>query len=84
MTAIVVGSSLKLEFASLSETVEVRDDSGNLLGFFAPASKSRAELLALAHADFDREEIARRKQNTAGAVTTAELLARLTALEESQ
>ncbi len=82
MTTIVVGSQVKADFASTRDTVEVRDEAGALLGFFAPVSKARADLVARAHAEYDPEEIRRRKQNTEGSVTTAELLARLAALEE--
>jgi hypothetical protein len=82
MKAIVVKSPWEAQFASTSETVEVRNEAGALLGFFAPASLSGAALRARMYADYDAEEIKRRKQETDGSVTTAELLAQLAALEE--
>jgi len=65
------------------ELAEVRDASGKVVGFFAPIAQPQASAYANAAAHIDFAAIQRAKESKGPNRTTAEVLARLDALEKS-
>ena len=68
-------------FNATNELAEVRDPSGNVMGYFAPAKLAQAQEYARVAAMFDREEVQRRKQEPGG-YTTAEVFEYLKTLTD--
>ena len=81
MNAITVGLALHQTLESLEGLTEIRDADGNLLGYFSPAARDTAAVYSQAAAQFDPEEMKRRKESSEKGQTTAEVLAQLKSLE---
>jgi hypothetical protein len=59
---------------------EIRDSSGQVVGFFAPATMSQARLYAQAAAQTDPAEVKRRVEAGATELTAQEMVERLQSL----
>jgi hypothetical protein len=68
-------------FNQANELAEVRDPSGNVMGYFAPAKLGNAEEYAKVAALYDPQEIQRRKLEPGG-YTTIEVFEYLKTLTE--
>ncbi|HUG89189.1 MAG TPA: hypothetical protein VML55_00040 [Planctomycetaceae bacterium] len=74
MVSITADSSIQAELERLEETVEIRDRSGRLIGYFTPAAVREADLYRRARQHFDPEELKRRKNEPHESYTTSEVL----------
>jgi hypothetical protein len=83
MTKITVDSTTLAVLAQATSLAEVRDSSGTLIGFFAPASLEHADLYAQAAARINPQEIRRRAEAGGKTYTTGEVLEHLRSLEQS-
>ncbi len=83
MTVITANQELQDALAGLREKTEVRDGSGNLLGYFIPRQAEEEELL-YRYADrvIDPEEIRRRSAAQAKGFTIEQVMAHLKSLEK--
>jgi hypothetical protein len=61
---------------------EIRDSSGEIIGFFAPVSVERAHLYAQAATQISPAEVKRRKEEGGPTHTTQEVLRHLDSLEK--
>jgi hypothetical protein len=82
MSNITVDEPLCSLLTGLEHPVELRDESGQPLGHFLPASLYRDLLYALAKAEVSDEELQERKHEPGG-VSTAEALAHLESIIRS-
>ncbi|RIK77422.1 MAG: hypothetical protein DCC68_17315 [Planctomycetota bacterium] len=81
MTSIIADSHLIAALGSLAEPVEIHDPSGKLLGHFTPACIDERSLYEQARKQFDPGELNRRNTTNGPGIATADLLAKLNALE---
>jgi hypothetical protein len=65
------------------EPAEVRDSSGNLLGYFTPRTQSEAQLYARAAELFDPVEMRHRKETEKEGYTIEQVMEHLKSLETS-
>jgi hypothetical protein len=82
MIRIITDSGVESTLLGVTEPAEIRRSSGELLGFFCPASPESARLYAAAAATLSPAEVAKRKQAHDAAASTAEVLDRLQRLSE--
>lgn len=82
MIRIITDSGVESTLLGVAEPAEIRNSSGELLGFFCPASPESARLYAAAAADISPEEVARRKQARLRSATTADVLDQLQRLAD--
>ena len=76
MNTIVVDPLLRSKLNNLDSRLELRDESGEVLGYFVPASERERLLYAWAQAEFTDEEIASARREPGG-LAIAEVLADL-------
>ncbi len=76
MNTIVVDRLLRSKLNNLDSRLELRDESGKVLGYFVPASERERLLYAWAQAEFTDEEIERARREPGG-LAIAEVLADL-------
>lgn len=76
MKRIIVDRSLRSKLDNLDSRLELCDESGEILGYFVPASEQQRLLYAWARAEFTDEEIERARKEPGG-LTIGELLAEL-------
>lgn len=82
MGSVTIDETFKEVLNGLKEMTILRDKSGKVIGRFLPGELTDEEVYALAPQLFDFEDIKRRKREESGkGRTTAEVLARLEALE---
>jgi hypothetical protein len=62
MNLITAAASIQAAFESIDDVTEVRDPSGTLLGYLAPAGKEEELLYARASQLLDTAEIERRRK----------------------
>lgn len=80
MVAVTVDSAVRSKLSGAQAQIEIRDESGVLLGYFTPAWLGTAEDYRRAREHFDPAEIQRRKQSNEPGVTTRELMEHLNSL----
>jgi hypothetical protein len=76
MTAITIPASIKPLFGQVSEPVSVRDEQGNVLGFFTPMRQATKEDYEWAKKQFTAEEL-QRSLSSGIAGTTDEVLRKI-------
>lgn len=81
MNAIVADPQMIARLGGIVEPVDICDSSGKLLGRFTPSCAAEAQLYERARKLFDPAELRRRNEDSAPGITTAELLAKLEALD---
>jgi hypothetical protein len=74
---------MKSLLKDLTESAEIRDVHGELIGYFVPAKGEAAELRHLAFEQYDPEEIRRSKESRGPWHTTAQVLEHIRALERA-
>ncbi|MFM8380024.1 MAG: hypothetical protein ACKOB1_11955 [Planctomycetia bacterium] len=77
MIRIITDPAVQKTLEGITETVELRGDHGELLGFFSPAAPETARLYAEAAASFIRDDIKQRGRAPHTTHSTAEALDRL-------
>ena len=77
MIRIVTDPGVESTLLGVTEPAEIRSVSGELLGFFCPASPESARLYAVAAAALSPAEVAERKEGRVATASTAEVLDRL-------
>jgi hypothetical protein len=83
MSTVTADRALETQLAKLKGLTEVRNSEGSVLGHFLPAlSKEELKLYLKVLAEYDPEEIQRRKAVGGTGRTTQEVLARLQSLEK--
>jgi hypothetical protein len=82
MTVITANQELQHALAGLREKTEVRDASGNLLGYFTPRQVEEELLYRYAEETFDPDEIRRRSAAKSKGFTIEEVMAHLKSLEK--
>lgn len=82
MNSLTANTSMKESLASANGLTEVRDDQGNVIGYFSPAKHAASSLYSQAAAHFDVQEMQERKQSGKKGCTTEQVLKHLDALEE--
>lgn len=80
MVAVTVDSKTRSQFADAASQIEVRDEQGELLGYFTPAWLGTADDYRRARERIDRAELERRKASQGPGITTKELMDRLHSL----
>lgn len=81
MTSIIADSHVQAALGGFVEPVEIHDASGKLLGTFMPASKDIKWAYEYVRSIADPVEWQRRRESNDKGITTAEMLAKLNALE---
>jgi hypothetical protein len=76
MTTVVIDATLRSKLNGLAEQVELRDESGETLGYCVPVAEYTRLLYASIKIPFSEEEIAQRRQQKGGR-SLAEILADL-------
>jgi hypothetical protein len=84
MIQVAVENSVKNILSQLTELAELRDATGQIIGYFAPISLRQAAAYAAGAAHFDPAEIKRLKEQADPGRTTQEVLQRLEALERAK
>ena len=82
MTVITANQEMQDALAGLTEKTEVRDASGNLLGYFTPRQVEEELLYRYADRVIDPEEIRRRSAAQAKGFTIEQVMAHLKSLEK--
>jgi hypothetical protein len=77
MITITADAATRATLNQLDQLTEIRDDQGNVLGFYAPAERFDELLYLDAASHFDPKEMERRIASGEKGVTTKELLDRL-------
>jgi hypothetical protein len=77
MNSFTADPELQQSLAKLPGLTELRDGSGNLLGYFSPACHQSAEAYAEAAAHFDPDEMKRRKASGELGHSTNEVVNRI-------
>jgi len=77
MIRIITDAAVQKTLEGITETVELRGDHGELLGFFSPAAPETARLYAEAAASFVRDDVKQRGSVSHATYSTAEALDRL-------
>jgi hypothetical protein len=78
MIRIIADESVQSTLEGITETIELRDKHGELLGFFSPASPQTAKLYAEAAASIDPAAVKLRQRVAHVTYSTTEVLGRLT------
>lgn len=81
MNILTADTSLQHSLDHLNGLTEIRDAAGGLIGYFSPATKAASAVYAQAAAEFDLDELQRRKQSREKGLTTQQVLAHLKSLE---
>lgn len=81
MIKVTADSAMRDALGNFKQPVEIRDADGKLIGYFAPASRPDSQVYSQAAANFDPEEMKRRKHSGEAGCTTGELLERLRSSE---
>ena len=82
MNTLTADTSLQQSLSTLPGLTVVRDSEGAVLGYYSPASHKTPEAYAQAAAQFDPDEMKRRKLSNEKGRTTSDVLSRIAALEE--
>lgn len=82
MVAVTVDSKIRSQLADAASQIEIRDESGALLGYYTPAWLGSAEDYRRARESVDRAELERRKTSNEPCYSTAEVLEYLSSLEK--
>lgn len=82
MKSLTANDSMTAFLSKAQELTEIRDAQGKILGFFAPVALEHADRYALGAAQFNPQEIQRRKDQNLPGKSTAEVLAHLSSLEK--
>ncbi len=83
MNQITASDDLHSLLTPLTNLTEIRDSSGNILGYYAPAAESEKLLYRQAAAHFDPHEIQRRKKTEQRDYTLAEVFEHVRSLESN-
>jgi len=83
MTVIIADQELQDALAGLKEKTEVRDASGNLLGYFTPRQVEEELLYQYAEETFDPDEIQRQLSTQTSGFTIEQVMEHLSSLEKS-
>jgi hypothetical protein len=83
MNTLTADAGLQATLGKLSEPTEIRDQEGNVVGYYTPVSHDKAQLYAEARAHFDPDEMTHRKESGEKGRTTVEVLERLRSREGS-
>jgi hypothetical protein len=83
MPVLTADAELKAVLARIKEYTEIRDDGGNLLGYFQPSAPDEDEIYRRAAEWFDPVESKRRKEETGG-FTIEQIMERFKAMEASE
>ncbi len=81
MTILTANDVVQAFLTPIKEAAEIRDEEGNLLGYFTPAGRAEDMLYQQDIAQFDLEELKRRAASKERGHTTEEVLNYLRALE---
>jgi hypothetical protein len=81
MSTVTVPGPLQSLLANLTERVAVRDEAGNLLGFFTPRQVEEEILYERAKREFDPEEMRHRMADRSREYTFEEVMRHLESLE---
>lgn len=76
MDRVILDSSIRVRLGNLHSRLEFCDESGEVLGYFVPASERQQLLYAWARGEFADEEIERARREPGG-FSLAEVLADL-------
>ncbi len=57
MTSVIADEGLKSKLKGFSESLEIRDESGSVVGYFQPAPINDHEIYERAKAEFTEEEL---------------------------
>jgi putative ubiquitin-RnfH superfamily antitoxin RatB of RatAB toxin-antitoxin module len=82
MTIVTADEAMQAALAGLKEKVEVRDATGNILGYFTPRELEEELLYRYADRVIDPEEIRRRSAAQAKGFTIEQVMAHLKSLEK--
>jgi len=83
MNIVTADSTLQQSLDVFSGLTEIRDSQGRVIGYFSPATTDKVSAAyAQAAAQFDAEELKRRKQSGDKGLTTTEVLDQLKSLEQ--
>jgi len=74
MIRIIADAAVQKTLEGITETIELRGDHGELLGFFSPAAPETARLYAEAAASLVRDDIKQRGSVKHTTYSTAEVL----------
>lgn len=80
VAAVTVDSRIRSQLADAVSQIEVRDESGALLGYYTPAWLGTAEDYRRARESIDRAELERRKASNEPGISTSEVLEYLKSL----
>jgi len=83
MTPITASRELQDALAGVKEKTEVRDTSGNLLGYFMPRQVEEELLYQYAEENFDPDEIQRLLSTQKDGFTIEQVMEHLRSLEKS-
>jgi hypothetical protein len=76
MTKVIVDAAMQASLNNLDQLMEVRDESGRLLGYFHPVVEAAGPTAQGVKSPFSWEELERRRQQRTGR-PLAEILERL-------
>jgi hypothetical protein len=79
MTRVIADDGLKSRLKDFSESLEICDESGKVVGYFQPMTVSDREIYDWAKAEFTAEEIEKARQDPVS-FSTAEVLEHLRSL----
>jgi|688.fasta_scaffold586103_2 hypothetical protein len=80
MIRVIADPEVESTLVGVMEPAEIRGSSGELLGYFCPASPETARAYAAASAALNTREIGHRKASAEEPLTTAAVLAHLRSL----
>ncbi len=85
MINVTADGSMQALLTSFTDETVIRDDKGNLLGYFAPSKQARALLFEKVKASIDPVELKRRQEAEHGqGLPISEVMKRLEALGASE
>jgi hypothetical protein len=84
MTVLTVPESMLAILTHVKGVTEVQDQTGRVVGFYAPAELANAPQLVRFVAELDREELERRKQLPGERRTTADVFRHLLTLTDNE
>jgi hypothetical protein len=82
MTILTASEAVQAFLTPIKEATEIRDEAGNLLGYFTPAGCAEDRLYQHDIAQFDLEELKRRAASKERGYTTEEVLNHLRSMEQ--
>ena len=83
MIHITAEAELRAKLCGLEGPAEIRDEHGEVIGYFTPAGRNEQELYQRAAANFDCDEKNRRKETSEKGLTTQDVVKHLESLENS-